>query len=159
MDPQSAVAPDEGACVGVELTHTFRSPEALADAFLAALAEDDLDELLRFALHEVEFACHVWPYLPASRPERGLTLDFVWGDLNQKSLNALAYTRHNYGGRRLALQRVSFAGRTTDYGPFAVHADTRLTVSDGQGRTGTLSLFGSIMESRGRFKLFSYVTD
>lgn len=138
---------------------TYPTPDALASAFLTALREDDAVQLSGLALDEREFRCRVWPFLPASRPERGLTVEYVWGDLHQKSLNALAFTRQHYGRRRLDLTRVAFAGESTDYGPIRVHRETRLTVIDEFGRLYNLRLFGSMLEADGRYKVFSFVTD
>jgi hypothetical protein len=149
----------EPACAGFDYRRTHASVEALSTEFLRALRDDDGAALADLALDAQEFRCAVWPYLPSSRPERGLTVDYVWGDLNQKSQSSLAFTRHNYRGRRLELRRVSFDGETTDYGPFVVHRESRLTVTDETGRAATLHGFGSVLVSNGRYKIFSYVVD
>jgi hypothetical protein len=46
-----------------------------------------------------------------------------------------------------------------DYGPFLVHRRTRLTVRNERGETVDLELFGSILETGGSYKLFSYRVD
>jgi hypothetical protein len=149
----------EASCVGIDFSPTFDSPESAARAFLAALEADDPVELSALALNEPEFRCLVWPHLPASRPETNLSLQFVWGDLSFKSRNALAWTRHYYGGQRFELRELRFAGATSDYGAFTVSRDTRLVVSDARGETASVQLFGSMLRCRGRYKLFSFVHD
>ena len=141
------------------LHQTFASPDALSRAVLAGLADDDADRLASLALSELEFRTVVWPELPASRPERGLPFDYVWGDLHQKSTNALRRLVARHGGRRYTLAGVVFRGETTPYESYRVHRETILDLVDEEGNELTLPLFGSILERDGEFKLFSYVVD
>ena len=141
------------------LHRTFSSPEALGDAVLAALADRDADTLSRLALDELEFRTAVWPELPSGRPERGVPFDYAWGDLHQKSTNSLRRLLARYGGERYELVAVAFAGETTPYRTYRVHRETVLDVRDEEGNDLTVSLFGSILERDGEFKLFSYVVD
>ena len=106
-----------------------------------------------------EFRLYVWPWLPASRPERGVPLEYAWGELSQKSRSAVASSFSRYKGRNLELVSVRFQGDVTDYGSFRVHRESRLRVKDESGDELTLALFGSVMEWNGRYKLWSYVTD
>ena len=72
------------------LANTHSSASSLASAVLDALARRDRAALKALALNETEFRDHVWPELPAARPERNLPFSYVWGELRQKSLQALA---------------------------------------------------------------------
>ena len=135
------------------------SPEALSEAVLVALAADDIDRLRALALDEHEFRTAVWPDLPASRPERNVPFDYAWGDLRQKSNNALRRLVARYGGRRYQLAGIGFAGETTEYRTYRVHRETVLDLLDEEGEEVRLALFGSILEREGEFKLFSYVVD
>lgn len=141
------------------LHHTFPSPEALGRAVLTALATGDVDTLRALPLDELEFRNAVWPDLPASRPERNVPFDYAWGDLNQKSGNALRRLVARYDGRRYRLAGVGFAGETTEYRTYKVHRETVLDLLDEEGEEVRLALFGSILEREGEFKLFSYVVD
>lgn len=141
------------------IEHTFPSPEALSEAVLAALAERDADTLANLALSELEFRTAVWPDLPSSRPERGVPFDYAWGDLHQKSTNALQRLVTRHGGQRYELVRVRFAGETTPYRTFQVHRETVLDVRDEEGNNLTVALFGSLLERDGEYKLFSFVVD
>ena len=78
---------------------------------LTALADEDAEYLAGLALSELEFRTVVWPELPSSRPERGLPFEYVWGDLNQKSTNALRRLVARHGGRRYTLAGGSLPGR------------------------------------------------
>jgi hypothetical protein len=142
------------------LAHAQPSGEAMAQAVLDALERRDRQRLLELALDEREFREHVWPELPASRPERNLPLEYVWGDLKQKSEASLAQTLHQYGGVRLRLVRLEFTGETTQYDSFVVRRDSQLAVIDAEGREQRVRVFGSMLTTGdGRVKVFSYVVD
>ncbi len=135
------------------------SPEALAVLVLSALEQRDAVALRRLALSEREFREHIWPELPAARPERNLPFSYVWGDLRQKSDGALASTLAEYGGRRFELVSVRATGETTQYSSFLVRRQTELTVRDEGGNTSQLRLFGSLLAKDGVYKVFSFVVD
>ncbi len=137
----------------------FPSAEAAASEFLARLEGGDATALRRLILTEAEFRASVYPALPASRPERNTSAEFLWGLMGPRSRNSLAETLGRYGGRRLELLSVDFLGETTDYGPFRVHRETVLTVRDESGERMVVRLFGSMIEQDGRFKLYSFVVD
>ena len=152
-----SVSDDNAALSPID--HTFPSPAALSEAVLDALADRDADTLASLALSELEFRTAVWPELPSSRPERGVPFDYAWGDLHQKSSNALQRLVAHHGGKQYELLRVEFSGETTPYRTYRVHRETVLDVRDDEGEELTLALFGSILEREGEFKLFSYVVD
>lgn len=143
----------------VPLTNTFASVEDLTRAVLEGLRARDLPRLRELALSEAEFRVHVWPELPTSRPERNVPFDYAWGQLAQRSSDALTQTVARYGGRSLALVRVSFTGETTRYATFSVRRDSEVVAADETGREWILRLFGSVLVKDGRHKLFSYVAD
>jgi hypothetical protein len=141
------------------LRPTWGSAEEAAEAFLDALAADDVERMRSAALSEQEFADVVWPELPSSRPNRNLPRDYAWRDLNQKSSNSLRRVSHRHGGKRYRLERVEFLDGTTEYLTFAVHREARLILTGEQGERLRLRLFGSMIERGGRWKLFSFVND
>jgi len=154
--------PAESGAANVEpaLSSTFDSPGAVARAVLKAFAEEDVERLKSFPFSKEEFRLFVWPKLPASNPERGVPFDYAWGDLSQKSRNAIASSYARYKGRKLELLSLRFQDGETDYGEFKVHRKSELLVRDaGSGEELRLELFGSILEWKGKYKLFSYVTD
>lgn len=141
------------------LASAHESPEALAREVLSALATRDRTRLESLALSEAEFRARVWPELPASRPERNLTADYVWTDLEQKSRASLQTTLARLGGRHLELRRVEFRGETTDYETFSVSRDAELVVADADGVEQRVRVFGSVLHDGDRVKIFSYVVD
>lgn len=147
------------ACGSAPLANTQPSAAALANEVLAAIARADELMLRSLALNEDEFRRHVWPALPAARPERNLPFSYVWGDLRQKSDNRLRAMLSSHGGRVYHLQKVSFSGATTEYSNFHVHRDAVLTVRDSVGADYELKLFGAAIESAGGWKIFSFNVD
>jgi hypothetical protein len=141
------------------LLNAHDSPVSLARAVLDAVGRRDATTLRSLALSEEEFREHVWPELPAARPERNLPFGYVWGDLQQKSENALRAMLATHGGRRYELVDVAFAGETTRYQTFSVHRETTLRTHDEQGAERALRLYGSTLQKDGTFKIFSYVVD
>jgi hypothetical protein len=137
------------------LANVSDSPEALARAVLDALAQRDRARLDGLALSEQEFRDHVWPDLPAARPERNLPFSYVWGDLHQKSRLSLTKVVAEHGGKRHTLHGVTFAG-VTPYGHYKVHRDATLNVVDASGATQSLRVCGSFLEKDGGWKVFSY---
>jgi hypothetical protein len=141
------------------LSNTYPSPEALAAAVMSAVERRDTAELRALALDEGEFRQHVWPELPAARPERNLPFSYVWGDLHQKSEASLARTLARHGGRRYTLVSVGSAGETTRYPSYTVSRETVLHVRDESGTEADLRLFGSLIRKDDAWKVFSYVVD
>jgi hypothetical protein len=126
---------------------------------LDALERRDLEGLRALALNEREFRDHVWPKLPAARPERNLPFSYVWGDLHQKSETALRGTLAAHGGRHYELVATRATGEATRYETYTVYRETLLTVRNEQGTELNLRLFGSTIEENGGWKVFSYVVD
>lgn len=147
------------ACGPSPLTGGHPSADSLARAALDALARSDRESLHALALSEQEFRNHVWPELPAARPERNLPFSYVWGDLRQKSETSLVGTLAEHGGRRYVLQKVAFDGQPTEYPGFRVHRDAVLIVKDETGITRDIRICGSLFEKDGRWKIFSYVVE
>lgn len=141
------------------LANTRSSPALLARTVLAALAARDEATLRAVALSEQEFRGHVWPELPAARPERNLSFGYVWSDLRQKSDARLRQTLARHGGQRYELLRLTYGGATTRYGTCTVHRETTLVVRDAAGDEQAIRAYGSTLEQAGAFKVFSYVVD
>ena len=141
------------------LSNSHDSPEALARAVLDAIEKRNVDALLMLALDKEEFTEHVWPELPAARPERNLTVNYVWGDLQRKSNVTLHKTLAAHGGTHYVLTGIRFLGETTEYESFRVHRESELSVKGDSGEEQRVRLFGSVIEKAGKYKVFSYVTE
>jgi hypothetical protein len=146
-------------CGPAPLSNTQPSADALAREVLTALARQDASRLGALALNEEEFRRHVWPALPAARPERNLPFSYVWGDLRQKGEMRLRATLSAHNGRRYLLRGVTFSGGTTEYSGFRVHRAALLKVRDSAGADHELRPFGSAIEKNGAWKVFSFHVD
>ena len=136
----------------------FNSKDAIVKAALQAISARDRTTLASLALSGAEFRTHIWPALPASDPKVGMPLDYLWADTSQKNENYLAQLLAEHGGRDYRFIAATFGGETTDYGAFRVHRKTTLDVRGPAGPV-TLRLFGSLVESGGRWKIYSFVVD
>lgn len=141
------------------LAGTFDSPEALASAVLDAFQRQDRAALERLALSEQEFAAHVWPTLPAARPERNLSAQFVWADLAGKSRAHLMRNLRRPLPLDATVVAVDFEGETSRHGGITIRRQSVMRLRDPSGSTLRVRLFGSLLEQDGMFKVFSYVTD
>jgi hypothetical protein len=141
------------------LAGTRESAEALARAVLEALGRKDRTALEALALNEREFRDHVWPDLPAARPERNLPFSYVWGELRQKSALVLSDTLATHGGTRYELLSVRFARQTT-YPGFVVHHEATFRVRKPGGDADVdVNVCGSMLVKDGGWKVFSYVAN
>jgi hypothetical protein len=140
------------------LANAHPSAESLATAVVEAVRQADRPALEALAVSEREFREHVWPRLPAARPERNLPFSYVWGDLRQKSGLALAATIQQHRGRLYDVMTVSFSG-ATDYIDYKVHREATFRVRDSTGNESDLRVCGSLIEKDGAWKVFSYVVD
>lgn len=147
------------SCGSAPLPHSHESPEALCRAVLTAIEQRNADALYALALNRKEFTEHVWPELPAARPERNLSSSFLWGDLNQKSNATMRDTLAAHGGKQYTLVSVRFLGETTQYDSYRVDRESELTVREADGTERQIRVFGSMIEKGGRYKVFSYVID
>ena len=147
------------ACSPPPLANTHDSADHLVHEVLAAFARRDDARLRALALTEAEFRRQVWPSLPAARPERNLPVDYVWGDLHQKSDNRLRANLSAHGGRSYQLRSITFSSGATEYAGFRVHRDALLAVRDSAGSDHAVRLFGSAIEVGGRWKVFSFNAD
>jgi len=149
------------ACGGFSrpLPNSHETPEALSRAVLSAIEARNVNALHALALDRQEFTEHVWPELPAARPERNLSAAFLWGDLNQKSNITLRDTLATHGGKKYEFVSIRFLGEATQYETYRVQRESELTVKDLDGTERQIRVFGSMIEKGGRYKVFSYVID
>jgi len=153
-----AVAACGGGDKPIPLAPSYESKDAAVTAFLQALAARDRDTLMAQAVSQTEFLKHIWPALPASRPDVGMPADRAWTEQAQRNTNFLSQTLGEHGGRRYELVAASFDGTATTYGSFTIHPKTTLDIRDEFG-VREVRLFGSMIESGGRWKIYSFVVD
>jgi hypothetical protein len=136
------------------------SPEAVAEAVVAALDARDVRALERLSVNEHEFRQLVWPRQPAARPERNIPWEYAWRSLAARSRHQLRGRLSEWaGGQRFTVVGLKFAGESTDYGAYRVHRRSVVTLRDAAGHLENFRVFGSLIEQGGRYRVFSYVVD
>jgi hypothetical protein len=88
-----------------------------------------------------------------------MPFEYLWAETSSKSRGYLASLLHELGGSRFTVTAVTFGGAPADYGTFRIHPRTRLDVTDDEGRTSVVRLFGSMVETDDAWKIFSFVVD
>ena len=88
-----------------------------------------------------------------------MPVDYLWAETSAKSRGHLARLLGEFGGQVLWVEAVSFGSAATDYGRFRTHAKTLLAARDSDGKTRTVRLFGSMLETHSGWKIFSYIVD
>jgi hypothetical protein len=138
----------------------LESPQAVAEAVVAALDARDVRALERLSVNEQEFRRLVWPRQPAARPERNIPWEYAWRSLAGRSRFQLRGRLSEWvHDNRFTVVGLTFAGETTDYRDYRVHRRSVVTVRDAAGRLETIRIFGSLIEQGGRYRVFSYVVD
>ena len=154
----AGVAGCSAAPASIVFTPGYESKDAAVTAFLQALAARDAGTLSQQVVNQSEFLKHIWPALPASRPDVGMPADRAWADQAQRNAGYLAQLLSEHGGRRYELVAASFESASTAYGAFTIHPKTTLDIRDEAG-VREVRLFGSMIESGGRWKIYSFVVD
>ena len=126
------------------LQNARRSPEALAEAALAALAERDEEALSALMITREEYETLLWP----SMPDRDhMPFAFVWSVTGPRSRKARREALDRFGGLPMELVRVEFEGDVERYETFALHRDGRMTVRRlDTGEEGSLPLMDVLVE-------------
>lgn len=132
------------------------SPEELVRRFLAALSENDIENVRLLAVTEDEFKTLIYPELPAADPGRNTSAEFVWSMLHTRSESSLHSIMSSVGGRHLWFEEIRFTGETSQYRSYKVHRESLLVLRDEAGDPQTVRLFGSVLELNGQFKIFSF---
>lgn len=155
----SAAASVTACAPAPTLKNTRETPRAVAEAVVSALDRKDADALMSLSVDQDEFRVLVWPKLPAARPERNLTWQYVWQDLSTKSRYHVQARLSAWPATAARVVDVKFGGPVEDHGTYRIHRETLVDLRAPDGKTTTQRLFGSMIEQDGRFKVFSYVVD
>jgi hypothetical protein len=136
------------------LSHSVRSPEAVAEAVLAALADSSRDALEALLVTRDEHRDLLWPQLPERRD-----IEFeVARELNMRNTRkALSQMLTAFGGERFELVQLDLTDDAEPYDGFTIHYVRRFAVrrvSDGQ--EGTLPILDVLVERKGRWKPMNY---
>lgn len=134
-----------------------RSPEALAEAALAALAAHDEEALAALAVTRTEYESLLWPELPDGQH---VTFEFVWGMSMPRTRKARRDQLGEYGGLPLELLRVEVGQETEVYQSFTLYKDSRMWVKNTDtGVEGQLPLMDVLVHMAGGWKFLNFRDD
>jgi len=113
-----------------------------------------LDSLMAISVDQAEFREILWPEFPQSRPATGLTWEDAWGVLNARLLNGNNSALVGYAGRPCEFVRIE-VDSVTAYKNFKLHNGVTLVTRNAQGELERQGWIRSILERKGRFKIYS----
>lgn len=141
-----------------ELGPRFASKEDVAQAFVAAVAANDVTLLAQTLMTQAEFAWLYYPESPVSQPPYELPAGLAWFELEGNSLAGVRRALSTYSGQ------VAFRELTCDRRPVRQGANrlwngctVLLTLEDGSHTSARM--FATIVERGGRFKIASAAND
>jgi hypothetical protein len=140
-----------------QMVNAAPSLEDLGKQVLAAVEKNNFNALDSMRLTEQEYRAYIWPALPVSKIKQWQKqYQYVWGDVDTKSKYGLQLMLGKHGGQKFDFVRIRFAENTEKYHDCTVHKDAWLTLKDRSGAEKELKLFGSVVESSGRYKVMSF---
>jgi hypothetical protein len=139
------------------LTNAYRSPEALAQAALAAVAAEDQETLAGLMITRHEYETLVWPSLP----DREYTpFDFVWSVTGPRSRKARNEVVNDFAGLPLELVYVDLGDEREVYDSFVLHKEARMRVRrTDTGQEGDFPLMDVLVEMDGGWKFMNFRED
>ncbi len=138
------------------LRRASASIDALVKRWAAAVATRDTAALNHLVLDRAEFA---WLYYPASalsKPPYESPPQLLWGQIVNNSDNGARQLLARFGGARFDVASVTCPAPSDSTATGRVYANCQVRVRVKNGRVSEGTLFGSIVEHRGRFKFLSY---
>jgi hypothetical protein len=168
------VAPAGGTAAGTEagmshpavrdlkLENASPSIEDLVRRLLAALGANDREALHRLRVTDREYidvilAGNVKPGEPLRQWPENVNR-FFWNMLNDKSAAYEVHLLQTHGGRRYALESITWDKGTQQYAIYTAYKQIRLDLEGDDGKPAHLET-GSIAEVNGQFKFVSFVRD
>jgi len=150
-----------------QLANTSPAIDKIGRSVLAAVHKNDYKELDVMRITEQEFRELIFPGLPIGKIEQWKkNFDFVWGDVNTKSVYGLRTVLARYGGQKFSYVKTIFKKGVTTYElestiPFwkqsyKGHEDAWIIAKNDKGDETELKLFGGIIEYRGKYKIMSF---
>lgn len=133
-----------------------RSREALARAFVRAVAAQDTAAFNAMILSRAEFAWLYYPEHPITRPPYELDAPMMWMQMRTGSETGIRRVLRALGGRPLRFEVLDCPQAGERHGGNVTWSWCTVTVRDGSGAPRALALFGSIVERGGTFKFVSY---
>ena len=131
------------------------SRDALVRGFVRAVEASDTAALARMQLTAREFASLYYPDNKMSRPPYELEPQLMWLQIEAQGDRGRARLLHQYGGKPLGFRSLECAAPERQ-GESLLHECRVRHATIPAGRRVVERLFGTILETHGRFKFVSY---
>jgi hypothetical protein len=137
------------------LSHAYRTPEALAEAALSAIAAQDEEALQALLITREEYETLVWPVLPDSR---GSTpFEFVWGISSPRNRKGRREVLEDFRGIPLEVVSVDPGDDLEVYDRFVLYKEAVLTVRrTDTGEEGRMRFMDVLIEMDGGWKFMNF---
>jgi hypothetical protein len=89
-------------------------------------------------------------------PVRNTPADFVWKQHWLRASAGLRSAIKKWKGRKLTYVSHEFTSSAEIYGPLVLHREASVKVRDESGKCISIRPFRSLIEMKGRFKVFSF---
>jgi hypothetical protein len=119
------------------------------------LAHNDRDSLYAICVVDSEFREIMWREFPQSRPATGLQWDDAWRVLTMRLQSGCSDAVGEFGGHYYQFLRFERSDTTAKYKNFKLHNGLVLVVKNEQGETVKHGWLRSVVERKGRFKIYS----
>jgi len=157
-DPESEAAARGYRTVPVSdrtfLTGGAASMDDLVQMIAIGLDLGDGAMLDRSAVTFGDFESILWPEFPQSRPAAGVPINESWDFLRRRHMASFNRTTGEMHGKGLKVASIK-VGKVFTYTNFKLHDDMDVTLVDAQGNAIQFDMVRTVVECRGRFKLYS----
>jgi len=159
VDPESASV-QLGRRLSAPLVSTplkggTRSLDELGVAVCRFLSHSDRDSMNAMCVTDTEFRDIMWREFPQSRPVTGLQWEDGWRVLSMRLQSGCSDAIGQHGGHYWQFLRFERSDSTMRYKNFKLHNGLVLVVRNDTGGIERLGWLRSVIERKGRFKIYS----
>ena len=119
------------------------------------LAHNDRDSMYAICVADSEFREIMWREFPQSRPATGLQWDDAWRVLTMRLQSGCSDAVGEFGGHYWQFLRFERSDTTAKYKNFKLHNGLVMVVKNERGETEKHGWLRSVVERKGRFKIYS----
>ena len=148
-----------GGPVRTKLSGGAASRDALARAFVQALATRDTTMIRGLVMDHIEFADLYYPASRYARPPFRTPVGLIWTQIQLNSEKGITRAMSRLGGQPVQFVGVSCASAPEFVGAARIEGRCSTRYIDAAGDTVSRRLFGAIVQIGGRAKFLSYAND
>ncbi|MCY7380091.1 MAG: hypothetical protein LH467_12245 [Gemmatimonadaceae bacterium] len=148
-----------GGPVRTMLTGGAVSRDALARAFVQALATRDTAMIRSLVVHHVEFADLYYPASRYARPPFRTPVGLIWTQIQLNSEKGITRAMDRLGGQPVRFLGLTCASRPDSVGAARIDSRCSTRYVEPGGDTVSRRLFGAIVQLHGQAKFLSYSND